>query len=479
MPVPANRIQPARGRLLPTFTLAVLLCASTGALAADPPGGFLEKAYSTNVRPKLTPTQIQSMLPQRGPFTFPTPYLTQGIRLTNSSDCSGNDCVYPVGYSYWRNINNHVNDPYFMVFLGLNSARGGSGVNLFKVDKTTNVVTKVGPLFAAGSPFANGTTEGWYWSGTRPSTMYLNSGTKLLRYEVNSRVFETVFDASIPYGTDRYIWQMHSSDDDRVHSATLRRTSTDEDLGCMVYNEGTHAFSFFAKQGAYDECHVDKSGRWLVILENYDGLNDEDNVIIDLSTGQQRVLLNQQGAAGHHDLGYGYQVNSDEWAADPGSIKLWSYNQPLVPGSTQDLLLYYLTSWNVGAGHIAHGNANPNVAPADQYACYSDATRYNTPRSDEITCFRLDTSLGVLVVAPVMTNLDAAGGGDDYDKRPKGNIDVTGQYFIWTSNMGGNRLDAFIVMVPGQKLVLPVTDPGGTTGGGTTGGGTTDHHHKH
>ena len=58
------------------------------------------------------------------------------------------------------------------------------------------------------------------------------------------------------------------------------------------------------------------------------------------------------------------------------------------------------------------------------------------PRNNEIVCFRLDGSLQVVVVAPVMTDLNAPGGGDDYRKQPKGNLDVTGQYFIWTSNVG-------------------------------------------
>ena len=51
-----------------------------------------------------------------------------------------------------------------------------------------------------------------------------------------------------------------------------------------------------------------------------------------------------------------------------------------------------------------------------------------------------------------MTDLDALGGndinGDDYVQVPKGNLDVTGRYFIWTSNMEGERLDAFIVKIP-------------------------------
>ena len=75
--------------------------------------------------------------------------------------------------------------------------------------------------------------------------------------------------------------------------------------------------------------------------------------------------------------------------------------------------------------------------------------------ADEIVCFSLDAnrnsdgSLDVLVVGQVMTDLFASGGGpDDYAKRPKGNLDVTGRYFVWTTNLGGNRLDAFIVKIP-------------------------------
>src|SRR5882724_10656285 len=75
---------------------------------ADVPGGFLEQDSSSTVRPLLTPMQIQSFLPARGPFTFPSPYGTRGIRITNAGDCGGNDCVDYVGYSYWRNMNDHV-----------------------------------------------------------------------------------------------------------------------------------------------------------------------------------------------------------------------------------------------------------------------------------------------------------------------------------------------------------------------------------
>ena len=88
--------------------------------------------------------------------------------------------------------------------------------------------------------------------------------------------------------------------------------------------------------------------------------------------------------------------------------------------------------------------------------------------ANEIVCFPLDSarnadgSLDVLVVTQVMTDLDASGGrdndGDDYEQLPKGNLDVTGRYFIWTTNLGGDRLDAFLVKIPAERL----GDLGGT-----------------
>ena len=52
------------------------------------------------------------------------------------------------------------------------------------------------------------------------------------------------------------------------------------------------------------------------------------------------------------------------------------------------------------------------------------------------------------------TDLNASGGSDGaYARQPKGNLDVTGTYFIWTTNLCGNRMDAFLVKVPAQLLI--------------------------
>ena len=432
------------------------------------PGGFLELSTSGEVRPRYTAAQIQGFLPSRGAFTFPTPYNTAAVRITNASDCGGGDCVVPVGYSYWANINNHTGSDTMLIVLGLSQARGGTGPTLFSYDKVTEQVTNLGPLFDSSSRFRGATVEGWYFSATDPDVLYMTDGSKLLRYDVLTHQSSTVFDAASWLGSGVYIWQTHSSADDQVHIGTVRSNATYAMLGCAAYRADTGQFSYFPAQGILDECHLDKSGRWLVMLDNVDLAYGEDNRIIDLQTGTETLLMDQAGAAGHADMGSGYMVAEDNWASVPGAIRMWKLDQTPLTGQ----LVYSMVDWQADAGHIAHGNAVPGVAPEQQYVCSSNATRVQVPRSNEVVCYRLDSSEDVAIVAPVMTDLDAPGGGDDYSKRPKGNLDVTGRYFIWTSNMGGNRLDAFVVKVPshllsgtGPDVTQPVVSGSGISSG--------------
>jgi hypothetical protein len=439
-----GRTATARAVLL---ILAVTTMAASPVIALGQTGGFLETTTSTAVR-----SPVLVALPTRGKFTFPAPYNTTGIRLTTASDCGGADCVNYVGYSYWRNINNHVGSDTMYLFLGLDRANGGSGPTLFSYDKVTDQVTNLGSLFSATSPLGWATGEQWYWSATQPTKLYVwVPGTPLYRYDVVGKQFETVFDVTTEFGGDAIMWQLHSSADDKTHSGTLRDASTYAMLGCFVYHEETGQFSYYARQGDFDECQVDKSGRWLLVKENVDGRNGEDNVIINLQTEVATTFLDEAGAAGHSDSGFGYMVTADNWNGLPGAVRTWKFAQPFPtsePGTSvlpQGRLVYHTTDWNADIGHVSHANATAGVPMNQQYACGGGASRRRLPRNNEIVCFPLDGSLRVLVVAPVMTNLDASGGGDDYAKMPKGNLDVTGQYFVWTSNVGGSRLDAFIV----------------------------------
>jgi hypothetical protein len=155
-------------------------------------------------------------------------------------------------------------------------------------------------------------------------------------------------------------------------------------------------------------------------------------------------------------MGFGYAVGADNYNPKPNATILLKFpvtstQRPVGP------VVHYNKRWDIAAAnHVAHGNALPGMSPESQYACGSNASR-TADMADEIVCFSLDPrrnadgSLDVLVVGQVLTDLDAPGGffhGNDYELTPKGNLDVTGRYFIWTTNMGGDRLDAFLVKIP-------------------------------
>jgi len=426
------------------ITMLISFTLSQAATAQNMPGGFIELPGSA-IRTTLSSTQISQLLPQRGRFNFPAPYNTAAIRLTNSTDCNGNDCVNYLGYSYWRNINNHIGQDSMLVLVGLDRNEGGPGPSLFQYNKLTDRVDNLGPLFESSHPLSWASGEGWYFSASNPTALYVNDQQKLQRYDVIRDTFTTVFSASL-FGSGRYLWQFHSSADDNVHSATLRSTSDYAMLGCVVYFENTGQSRYYPRRGQYDECQVDKSGKWLLIKENVDSKDGEDNRIVNLVTGQERVLLDRDGAGGHSDLGFGYMVAADNWASAANTIKLWNFNSATLQGKS----VYQNNAWQVSApDHITHSNTRPDLAPEQQYACGSSLNQINAAHANEIICFGLDGDNQTLVVAPVMTNAYA---GDAYTIAPKGNLDPTGRYFIWTSNAGSSRMDVFMVKVPGHLL---------------------------
>ena len=441
------------------FTAALALFALTFSSPAFAQG-LIESATGNAMRPKFSGRDVPS---SRGRFTFPAPYNTEAVRLTEASDCNGSDCVRPVGYAYWSNINNHVGNDEMLIFLGLK----GPGATLFSYNKHTGETRNRGALFAGENthgwaPLSSG--EGWYFSGTKPTALYINEpgGARLFRYDVLAHTWETVFDFGSQMG-GKYIWQVHSSNDDRVHSFTVRDKGSYAMEGCAIYREDQRKFVYFPRKGNdFDECQIDKSGKWLLIKEQLDGTAGEDNRVIDIDSNTERVLNDPDGAAGHSDLGYGYLVAEDNFNNRPGAVRVWDFNkdlrggQPNSPVQGQGTLVYQIADWMPLAQHIAHGNSKPGLPLDQQVACASNGTGTNAPRTNEIVCFKLNGSLETLVVAPTLTDVNASGNGgmdgEAYWKFPKGNLDITGEYFIWTTNGGTNRNDAFIVKVPLDRL---------------------------
>jgi len=453
-----------------TALLALAAFSAHAATSSQAPGGFMESdGAASTARALLAPASVK--LPSsRGSFTFPAPYNTQGVRVTVPSDCGNQDCL-DMTYSYWKNMSNSTGSDTMYVFIGLNRARGGQGATLFKYTKSTGALEEVGPLFAATDPLSKNSTEGWYFSFGQPTKIYLQETSKLERYDVLSHSMETVFDSTTQYpGT--VIHQTNSSNDDDVHSATLEDAKTYAVKGCIVYKESTKHFTFFAANGKFDECQIDKGGRYLEIKEKLPSdpcvACDEDDVIEDLQTGSQQVLFDKDGAGGHSDLGYGAMVASDNWNTQANAWRVWQFGQSSLQGN----LVYFGGSWGTFApSHVSWSSATDGTPLSQQYVCGAAAVATTDQRENDIQCFTLGstsptstTGLQSLIVAPVMTSVSATGGSGpcpnclSYGQDPKGNLDPTGQYFFWVSNMGGSRMDAFMVRIPTQVMGIASTE---------------------
>jgi Bacterial Ig domain len=461
------------GPVVPAVALAVCVltycrpteqaqaAAQTPPAVPSPHGGFVESATSNAVRPKPTQAQIAAFLPaHRGPFTFPAPYNTQGYRLTEPSDCAGGaDCVYSVGYAYWRNLNNSAGSNTLYAIITLH--QDGGGPTLFAIDKTTGAVTKLGLAFGPDNP--GGTGEGIYWSARQPTKAYYSTFTRLYRHDVFTHQQTVAVDMNSPaavatFGPGHFLWQANSDDSDTVHVFSVEDSQYNR-VGCGVSFEASGTYKFFPSSNL-DECGIDKGGRYLVIYEG-------DKKVVDLQTGATQTLVpnSTNGNIGHGDLGYGYSVSEDNYGVSNADMRLRLFSRPLSDPANR-VQVYRTNQWADQSTHMSHTNARPGD-PATQYGCgstiYGAPPSSPVPREGELICYPFDGSLRVLVVAPSMVDAFGPGGDSYYWRLPKANLDPTGEYLVWTSNMmGSGRLDAFVVRVP-YELLTGVTGPGDTT----------------
>ena len=169
-----------------------------------------------------------------------------------------------------------------------------------------------------------------------------------------------------------------------MHSASVQNSDWQR-IGCVVKRPSGFLYYRTPNGFTFDECHIDKSGRWLVLLQaRVNG--GRVNRIVDTQTGQTTLIEATEGALGHLDTGYGYAVGADTYNPLPNATILLKFpvastKRPIGP------VVHYNKRWDIAAAnHIAHGNAVAGLPPESQYACGSNAS--STPdMADEIVCF--------------------------------------------------------------------------------------------
>lgn len=311
--------------------------------------------------------------------------------------------VNPIGMSYWRNINQHKDDPHLKVFLSIDDQ-----INIFTIDKTTLKVIDQKNLEI------NHTGEGCYFSAHHSWVLYIPIHSVLYRLNINTGAYINMAWNLTLEGPNN-LWQCHSDYEEMNHSATIK----DPDykiVGWAVHNEISGLTKYYDLKGEPDECQIDKSGNWLLIKE------DDYNRIIYLPTGVERLISNEEGALGHSDIGFDFAMGENDHSSIAGALDRIRFND----GSHQ--LIYSTGIWNMG--YVSYTNAKPNEL-------YNACCLITTPT--ELIKVQLSTGEGSVVCS----NLTQS---DEYNNRAKANLCSQGEYAVWTAYVDGS-LNAYIVKI--------------------------------
>lgn len=305
------------------------------------------------------------------------------VRVTNEQDGT----LLNRGYSYWSQA--AVLGDRVALFCG-----HADGRPRFFTVHPDDRVERHGPLLGY-----TGTGEGWYWDAS--GWLFLIDGPRLRRVQPLTGDDHVVLDISHAFpGCD--LWQAHSSDQGTTHSATVRRVTSDgpyQKIGTVVLHHG--ALLFYEARGVLDESAITSDGAYLIIKEN------DDNRIITLASGDERLLSDAAGALGHSDCGPGYMVGENNQIGACVFLDLATLAaRPLFP------------TWNMG-----------HVSVRAHLGLVSDATH--------LTLVALDGSGVTRLLAHGMI-------GSGYDFITGSNLSPCGRVAAFMSNQAG-RMDLYLL----------------------------------
>lgn len=351
--------------------------------------------------------------PAGGKFIDPT-FGSEIIRVTDKADGKNANTAY----SYW----NLFNSDSTKFFISIDQK-----VTLYKIDKNTNRIAKISPLFPAEPKL---TFEGITWSGQDPHVLYGLSGAKIYQYNTLTRRYRIIKDfSSIWPGT--YLWQMSMSEDENVFAFTIKRGSDYSELGIGWYRVPSDTYERW-DMPFVDECQVDKEGNYIYVHKG----SKAGGVIWNISANS-KTNLNWNRAdhpVSHYDQGYGKILGGDPWAGKGYTYIMRSLSDP-----KNYKIVFVGDNWRVDQ-HISWRNNDEQYAYSSNYT--SDGLT-KAPLENEIVQIFLDGSKRFRRLAHHRSVYK------NYEDSPRACVDRLGKYVIFTSNWDNSgRRDVFILKIP-------------------------------
>jgi len=141
------------------------------------PGGSSKPPPRGQMRPHLSAQEIQTFCRRAGSH-LSAPYNTAARASPTATIAPAAVTAWSrFGYSYWRNINNHVGQNEMLIFLGLNDSAAGPRPSMFRYRQDHRSVANL----AAVRPFLQhelAHRRRLVLERTRPNTIYIDNGPR-------------------------------------------------------------------------------------------------------------------------------------------------------------------------------------------------------------------------------------------------------------------------------------------------------------
>jgi len=388
----------------------------------------------TQVRPK--PYPAPALPPAGGRYVDPT-FGTTIIRVTDENDGLGATTMY----SYWPSFNRDTT--LFFISVVVRASWGKDWVPyLYSFDPSTATFTKRGRLWGNLPLLA----EGAIWSGRDRETLFGLNGLRLYQFNVVQKSYVLLKDFAGAYPGATSAWQMSKSTDDRFFAFTLK-SPTYADIGVLVWDrqlDRTYTRGI-PDPGAYDESHLDRTGRYLFIVA-------KDTAVWDYAAGAIRSMTR----IGHYDVDDGRVVSG--CTVSTGTPRFCIFDVTANPITETEVFVRPQNNWDTER-HISWLANDRTTFFMSHYVPRRIPPERWKAHMDEITQHWTDGTWRRLAHhrSEVWNH-----GGNTYSPSPRGNIDPSGRYFIYTSNWDGSRnpdgsprTDVFILVVPPGRPTPP------------------------
>lgn len=325
------------------------------------------------------------------------------IQITNASDGT----IVNRGYSYYAST--FIQDSIGAAFTFVGRREGPP--LFFKIYLGSKEVERLGSLLQYP-----GEGEGWSWD--LEGRILLCSGPKYLRVDpFDPANIEVLLDISATHPGCR-LSQAHSSDDGKVHSASIDQIVQDgpyPHIATLVASRDGSVIPYPAV-GTLDESQVTRDGGWLIIKQ---GTGGNDNFTIDLQTRVGTWVLDEEGAFGHSDCGPETVI---------GEVDRPEPQQCILRNLRTGAVVPLFQTSNMGHVSVRGGR------------CL---------RSDEksLSLVAQDGSGETPVLDHGMVVPPGTPDWEKYNYQVMGNLDPSGRIVQYVSNYGTGRMDAYVAVL--------------------------------